>query len=141
MNLLRLKCAKCARRAKFVRHRDRAANAHRYPLLTYPEVYILDGGYSSFFVDHRYRCFPQNYVEMAAKEHENACERGLGKMKQQRTKLNRAQTFAFGQHQPIDESPTALPRQDSSSLIMGMEISAEVSLESRRLHSRRMASY
>jgi M-phase inducer tyrosine phosphatase len=81
--------------AKFLRHRDRAANAHRYPLLSYPEVYILDGGYSSFFSDHSLRCIPQNYVEMASKEHANACERGLGKIKQQRVKLGRAQTFAF----------------------------------------------
>ena len=74
--LLDLNLAK-VRRAKFLRHKDRATNAHRYPLLTYPEVYILDGGYSSFFMDHRFRCFPQNYVEMAAKEHANACERRL----------------------------------------------------------------
>ncbi|MCJ1468833.1 cell division cycle- protein [Pseudocyphellaria aurata] len=128
--------------AKFLRHRDRAANAHRYPLLTYPEVYILDGGYSSFFTDHRFRCFPQNYVEMAAKEHANACERGLGKIKQQRTKLSRAQTFAFGDHTlPMDDSPTAPNRQCSSTLMMGMEISVDRHLDSGRLPSRRMASY
>lgn len=128
--------------AKFLRQKDRAANVHRYPLLTYPEVYILDGGYSSFFMDHSFRCFPQNYVEMAAKEHANACERGLGKIKQQRTKLGRAQTFAFGEHnQPMDDSPTAPNRQCSSSLMMGMEISVDRHLDLRRLPSRRMASY
>lgn len=96
--------------AKYIRNKDRAVNAERYPALTYPEAYILDGGYSSFFKDHRGRCFPQNYVEMDAKEHEVACERGLGKVKQ-RTKLMRAQTFAFGQHSPsIDSSPTAMGR-------------------------------
>ena len=83
-------------RAKFIRNRDRAANDYRYPKLTYPEMYILDGGYSCFFKIHQIRCFPQNYVEMAAKEHERACERGMNKLKQ-RTKLTRAQTFAFGQ--------------------------------------------
>ncbi|KAL8952337.1 MAG: hypothetical protein Q9222_001748 [Ikaeria aurantiellina] len=108
--------------AKFLRHKDRAVNAHRYPLLTYPEVYILDGGYSSFFQDHRYRCSPQNYVEMGAKEHASACERGLGRIKQQRVKLSRAQTFAFGQHhQPLEESPTACGRQ-SSATVSGMDI-------------------
>ena len=98
--------------AKFIRNKDRTVNAERYPGLTYPEAYILDGGYSQFFKDHQARCFPQNYVEMDAKEHEAACERGLGKVKhQQRTKLMRAQTFAFGQHSPtVDSSPTAMGR-------------------------------
>jgi M-phase inducer tyrosine phosphatase len=96
--------------AKFIRNKDRAVNAETYPSLTYPEAYILDGGYSTFFKDYRLRCYPQNYVEMHAKEHVFDCERGLGKVKQ-RTKLVRAQTFAFGQHSPqLDSSPTAMGR-------------------------------
>ncbi|KAI4173291.1 MAG: hypothetical protein LQ343_003002 [Gyalolechia ehrenbergii] len=127
--------------AKFLRQKDRAVNAHRYPLLTYPEVYILDGGYSSFFQDHRYRCYPQDYVEMSAKEHAIACERGLGRIKQQRVKLCRAKTFAFGQqHQQPEDSPTACSRQ-SNALDLGMDISMDHSLEVRRMLSRRMASY
>ncbi|KAL8873594.1 MAG: hypothetical protein Q9174_000960 [Haloplaca sp. 1 TL-2023] len=127
--------------AKFLRQRDRAVNAHRYPLLTYPEVYILDGGYSSFFHEHRYRCSPQNYVEMGAKEHASACERGLGRIKQQRIKLCRAQTFAFGQHeQPLEDSPTACGRQNNP-LSLGMDISMDYSFEAKRMLSRRMASY
>ena len=125
-------------RAKFLRHRDRACNAHQYPRLTYPEVYILDGGYSSFFADHKYRCYPQNYVEMGAQEHANACERGLGRIKQQRAKLSRAQTFAFGQHgQQKDDSPTASGRQ-CSGLMTGMDIAADVNSVSRRMQSRRI---
>ena len=127
--------------AKFLRQKDRASNAHQYPKLTYPEVYILDGGYSSFFTDHKYRCFPQNYVEMAAKEHVNACERGLGRIKQQRAKLSRAQTFAFGQHgQQIDDSPTASGRQ-CSPLMTGMDIAVDDQTVSRRMASRRMVSF
>lgn len=96
--------------AKFIRNKDRAVNADRYPHLTYPEAYILDGGYSSFFKDYRDRCYPQNYVEMDAEEHAFACERGLGKVKQ-RSKLVRAQTFAFGDRSPsIDSSPTTMVR-------------------------------
>lgn len=128
-------------RAKFLRQRDRTVNAHRYPLLTYPEVYILDGGYSSFFQDHRYRCFPQNYVEMGAKEHASACERGLGRIKQQRVKLCRAKTFAFGQHnQSLEDSPTACGRQ-ANVLSLGMDITMDHTLEVKRMLSRRMASY
>ncbi len=93
-------------------------------------------------MDHRLRCFPQSYVEMDAKEHVTACERGLGRMKQQRAKLSRAQTFAFGQHnQPMDDSPTA-PNRQYSSLITGMDISIVQPLDSvQRLLSGRMASY
>ena len=128
-------------RAKHLRQKDRACNAHQYPKLTYPEVYILDGGYSSFFRDHKYRCYPQNYVEMDAKEHTNACERGLGRIKQQRGKLSRAQTFAFGQHeQHMDDSPTASGRQ-CSTLMSGMDIAADDESISRRVQSRRMVSF
>ena len=98
-----LHCENSAHRApimaKYLRHQDRAINVDTYPNLTYPDMYILDGGYSSFFAEHRSFCFPQNYVEMSDKEHEFACERGLGKVKQ-RSKLNRAQTFAFGEQSP-----------------------------------------
>lgn len=98
--------------AKHIRNKDRTINAERYPSLTYPEAYILEGGYSAFYREHRERCYPQNYVEMGAQEHANACEVGLGRVKQQqRSKLVRAQTFAFGQHSPsLDSSPTAMCR-------------------------------
>ncbi|KAK5235484.1 m-phase inducer phosphatase [Exophiala xenobiotica] len=134
--------------AKFIRNRDRTVNADRYPALTYPEVYILDGGYSTFFKDYRARCFPQNYVEMDAKEHVLDCERGLGKVKQ-RSKLVRAQTFAFGQHSPsIDSSPTAMGRSRLDSdmgLDMGLEYTpvagSRISLGALRGMNQRMASY
>ncbi|KAL2060311.1 hypothetical protein VTL71DRAFT_9706 [Oculimacula yallundae] len=92
--------------ARHVRKQDRSTNAEQYPKLTYPEVYILDGGYSTFFSEHRSRCFPQNYVEMDDKEHAYTCEREMGRLRQNRAKLGRAQTFAFGQY-GIDDSPTA----------------------------------
>lgn len=91
-------------------------------------------------MDHKFRCFPQNYVEMAAKEHANARERGLGRIKQQRAKLSRAQTFAFGQHaQQTDNSPTASSRH-STSLMTGVDMAVDVSTISRRMQSRRMVS-
>jgi M-phase inducer tyrosine phosphatase len=134
--------------AKFIRNKDRAVNSERYPYLTYPELYILDGGYSSFFKDHRPRCFPQNYVEMEAKEHAQACELGLGKVKQ-RSKLVRAQTFAFGQHSPsMDSSPTAPCRAGPE---VNMDMDMDISFDKfnldfprndmTRLHTRRMFTY
>lgn len=111
--------------AKHIRNKDRTVNAESYPNLSYPEAYILDGGYSAFYRDYSQRCFPQNYVEMAAKEYADACEAGMGKVKQQqRTKLIRAQTFAFGQHSPsLDSSPTTAfrDRNDDVDMDIGMD--------------------
>src|SRR2546429_5413368 len=61
-----------------------------------------------------------------------ACERGLGKVKQ-RSKLMRAQTFAFGQHSPsVDSSPTAACRAGPD---INMERSEEHTSELQsRLH-------
>ena len=78
---------------------------------------------------------------MASQEHANACERGLGRIKQQRAKLSRAQTFAFGEHsQDNDDSPTAASRQCSSQMT-GMNFALDEQTLFRRLQSRRMASY
>jgi M-phase inducer tyrosine phosphatase len=120
-----------------VRHEDRKINAFRYPQLNYPEMYILDGGYSHFYESHRTRCFPQNYLRMDAKEHETACERGMNKLRQ-RSKLNRAQTFAFGQQScQMEDSPTAVGRSKSSTML-GHDDSFNIG---RIGTTRRMASY
>lgn len=126
--------------AKYIRHHDRAANVDTYPHLTYPDMYILDGGYSAFFSEHRSLCFPQNYVEMNADGHEFACERGLGKVKQ-RSKLNRAQTFAFGQHSPeMEDSPTGRCRPGGDrDRLLGSPFSE--SPVPNRTPGRRMLSY
>jgi M-phase inducer tyrosine phosphatase len=117
-------------RAAYIRKQDRTANAAQYPRLSYPEVYILDGGYCSFFQTHRARCFPQNYVLMNDEAHESACERGLGKIKA-RAKWGRAQTFAFGQSCQMEDSPSR-SAPDACMTLDGTP---------GRLLSRRMASY
>lgn len=133
--------------ARHIRKHDRATNAEHYPKLTYPEVYILDGGYSSFFAEHRGRCYPQNYVEMDAKEHAFTCEREMGRLRQNRTKLGRAQTFAFGQHGQMNDSPTAPNRSKSTGddmLMLGTSSPMGMSspmLGHDRGHARRMVSY
>lgn len=80
---------------------------------------------------------------MSAKEHAQACERGLGRIKQGgRGKLSRAQTFAFGQRQdPLEESPTAAGRQTFTSLTVGLDIAVDSREDPKRHSSRRMASY
>lgn len=129
-------------RAKFIRNKDRAVNIDEYPKLSYPEMYILQGGYSAFFAEHRTLCFPENYVEMSAKEHEYACERGLGKVKQ-RSKLSRAQTFAFGQSSSssnMEDSPTGRCRS-SNDRILGLDSPLDRAYETGRIPGRRMFSY
>ncbi len=134
--------------ARYVRKQDRDSNADQYPKLTYPEVYILEGGYSTFFTRHRDRCFPQNYVEMDDKEHVNTCEREMGRFQQRRSKLSRAQTFAFGQG-GIDDSPTAPNRSRSTGSNMMMTLGTDLMMTGMgspmlgydRSHARRMVSY
>ena len=129
--------------AKFIRNYDRNVNAAQYPRLSYPEMYILDGGYSKFFAEHRSKCYPQNYVEMNDQRHEQACELGMAKVKQ-RPKLFRNQTFAFGQsaHGEMDDSPTAQcrsmgGRSQSYQFRAGQAISEGIGSS----FARRMASY
>ncbi|CAK7271022.1 m-phase inducer phosphatase [Sporothrix epigloea] len=169
--LIVLHCEYSAHRAplmaRHIRAEDRAANAEQYPRLSYPELYILDGGYSGFFSEHPCRCYPQAYVEMGAAEHVFACEQGMGRLKQNRKGLHRAQTFAFGQHDasPLSglgadkrsngarpqlndiSSPTAPGRRESSLLSLdsspfsAMMMGGSPSIGHDRRQTRRMASY
>ncbi|KAF2639899.1 Rhodanese-like protein [Massarina eburnea CBS 473.64] len=123
--------------AKYVRNEDRKINCHRYPQLTFPEVYILDGGYSSFFGSHRERCFPQQYLRMDAEEHQEKCERGMDKLRQ-RSKFSRAQTYAVGQRCSLEESPTAVSRSRSGA---NLNFASDALNIGRIGTTRRMASY
>ncbi len=127
--------------ARHIRSEDRAINAEFYPRLSYPEVYILDGGYSEFFNEHRHLCYPQAYVEMGAEEHAFTCERELGKLQQKRKGLGRAKTFAFGQRESmVDASPTGPPRGISHHSPCMMLGNSPI-LGNERSPARRMASY
>ena len=48
------------KRARFLRSRDRELNSEYYPSLCFPEIYIMDGGYKSFFQQHPHLCTPQD---------------------------------------------------------------------------------
>lgn len=128
--------------AKFIRSHDRNVNAANYPRLTYPELYILDGGYSKFFANHTAKCYPQNYVEMSDQRHEQACERGMAKVKG-RQKLFRAQTFAFGQnaHEDMEDSPTGQGRTFSGRSQSTLNVTADKGEGIGQSFARRIASY
>ncbi|KAJ3779374.1 hypothetical protein FB446DRAFT_776710 [Lentinula raphanica] len=50
--------------AKHLRSKDRAMNNHVYPKIHYPELYILEGGYCSYFKRSAHRCEPPGYICM-----------------------------------------------------------------------------
>lgn len=125
--------------ARHIRSQDRAVNAEHYPHLTYPEVYILEGGYSGFFQEHRDRCFPQAYVEMNDASHVNTCEREMGRLRNRRG-LGRAATYAFGQQRSIEDSPTAPGRGGPRECDADM-LGASPILGNDRSHARRMVSF
>ncbi|OZJ02695.1 hypothetical protein BZG36_04598 [Bifiguratus adelaidae] len=62
-------CMRAPRMALHLRSRDRHANLVDYPKLYYPEIYLLDGGYSRFFQSYKHRCTPQSYVGMKDAAH------------------------------------------------------------------------
>jgi M-phase inducer phosphatase 2 len=52
-----------------IRERDRALNKHAYPRLNYPEIYLLEGGYSQFYAEFPHLCTPQGYLPMLHDNH------------------------------------------------------------------------
>jgi hypothetical protein len=54
-----------------VRERDRVLNKQNYPNLYYPEMYLLEGGYKSFFETHNDACSPKSYMPMLHDNHRN----------------------------------------------------------------------
>ncbi|EMR09418.1 hypothetical protein PNEG_02362 [Pneumocystis murina B123] len=88
------------RLALYLRNRDRQLNMKRYPLLYYPEIYILHGGYRSFYEKYKERCEPQNYVEMDDSLHKTACAREMCNFRRN-TKFLRTLTYTYGQTDAI----------------------------------------
>ncbi|XP_068960397.1 M-phase inducer phosphatase 3 isoform X2 [Petaurus breviceps papuanus] len=55
------------RMCRYLREEDRALN--KYPVLYYPELYILKGGYRDFFLEYVELCEPQSYCPMHDQGH------------------------------------------------------------------------
>lgn len=66
---------------KFLRNSDRTLNEHCYPNLFYPELYLLEGGYKSFYENYKAYCEPQSYKPMLHTEHSNDYKHFRGKAK------------------------------------------------------------
>lgn len=81
--------------AKHMRSKDRSMNGHNYPNIHYPEVYILEGGYSAYFTQFADRCEPPAYVRMDDPAHQRARASELNDFR----RWNRTRSFTYGELQ------------------------------------------
>lgn len=49
---------------RFLRGKDRELNKENYPSLSYPEIYLLDGGFKAFYSQYSNLCDPVSYRPM-----------------------------------------------------------------------------
>ncbi|KAK6174509.1 hypothetical protein SNE40_017772 [Patella caerulea] len=54
---------------RYLRSADRKENSHRYPYLSFPEIYILEKGYKVFYENQQSLCEPCAYTPMLHKDH------------------------------------------------------------------------
>lgn len=65
---------------RFLRELDRKLNIADYPNLTYPDVYVIDGGYKKFFETFQDYC-DGTYVEMRDERHSMEMKAHCGKLR------------------------------------------------------------
>ncbi|KAJ7098076.1 hypothetical protein B0H15DRAFT_823990 [Mycena belliarum] len=97
--------------AKHLRAKDRALNNHVYPKIHYPELYILEGGYSQYFKTSASRCFPQAYVTMDDPTHTASRDGGLDQLR--RTKFGRHKSYAYGDAAKISTLSQQQPKRNT----------------------------
>ncbi|KAL7419639.1 m-phase inducer phosphatase [Cryptotrichosporon argae] len=91
--------------AKHLRSRDRQLNGAIYPKIYFPELYILEGGYSSFYKTCAPRCEPQAYVPMDDPRHFQRRDSDLHDFR----KFSRTRSFTYGETQPPPPPPRLAP--------------------------------
>lgn len=121
---------------------------HSYPSLSYPDVYILSGGYSAFWKKgDQLRCEPRAYIEMSDAAHTRTCEKEMGRFRRN-TKFTRTQSFTYGvlsssssvsASADLDSSPSANLGSKRSGAPCKKDLRTPVGSSS--LKQRRMASY
>lgn len=80
---------------RVLREKDRQIN--KYPQLTHPEIYLLQGGYKDFFKRYKEYCVPQAYKPMKSRNHREELRnfRKRRKMANPRRKENRTPDISF----------------------------------------------
>lgn len=66
---------------RLLREMDRTANKEHYPALHFPEMYLLEGGYKSFYEKYPELCTPREYVRMLDPNHAEDLRHFRGKSK------------------------------------------------------------
>lgn len=87
--------------AKTFRSKDRSQNHDSYPKVFYPELYVLEGGYSKFFESHADICEPQAYIRMDDRRFQARRNSDLDQFR----KFSRTQSFTYGQKQTHQALP------------------------------------
>ncbi|KIJ27863.1 hypothetical protein M422DRAFT_190478 [Sphaerobolus stellatus SS14] len=98
--------------AKHVRARDRAINGRFYPKVCYPELYILEGGYSQFYKEFSTHCDPQGYVQMDDPAHLHARNEELNNFR--KGKWGRTQSYTYGQSTSGLSSFSVVPANENA---------------------------
>ncbi|OCH95193.1 hypothetical protein OBBRIDRAFT_611028 [Obba rivulosa] len=80
--------------AKHLRSKDRSLNGHVYPRIYYPEVYILEGGYSQYYSESPLRCQPCGYVRMDDPHYAASRKEDLDQFR--KGKFGRTKSYAYG---------------------------------------------
>ncbi|KAJ4488016.1 hypothetical protein J3R30DRAFT_881327 [Lentinula aciculospora] len=80
--------------AKHLRSKDRAMNNHSYPKIHYPELYVLEGGYCSYYKRSAHRCEPSGYICMDDPQHAASRKGDLDQFR--KSKFGRHKSYAYG---------------------------------------------
>ncbi|KAI0806978.1 hypothetical protein C8Q74DRAFT_1187339 [Fomes fomentarius] len=91
--------------AKHLRSKDRAMNNHVYPRVHYPEVYILQGGYSQYYQESSIRCQPQAYVRMDDPHYAASRREDLDQFR--KGKFGRTKSYAYGEGKMLSMTSAA----------------------------------
>ncbi|KAL3864444.1 hypothetical protein ACJMK2_006128 [Sinanodonta woodiana] len=77
---------------RFLRSEDRELHKENYPQLSYPEVYLLDGGYKAFFESYKELCEPDKYTPMLNNDNAEDLRHFRAASKSSATKMKRHQS-------------------------------------------------
>ncbi|KAH3761833.1 M-phase inducer phosphatase 1 [Pelomyxa schiedti] len=72
-----------------IRNKDRTLNMEQYPRLLFPHMYILDGGYNSFYTQYKALCSPTSYTPMRDPRYSSEMKAALSLIHSQRRTSNR----------------------------------------------------
>ncbi|KAH9923982.1 uncharacterized protein BXZ73DRAFT_50694 [Epithele typhae] len=91
--------------AKHLRSKDRAMNNHVYPRVHFPELYVLEGGYSGYFHESGVRCQPQAYVRMDDPHYAQSRREDLDQFR--KGKFGRTKSYAYGEGKMLSMTSAA----------------------------------